>query len=118
MAEPKSVATGGTAGRHTKPASGRTQAPAPAASGRRRRAPKSYKKLTMNIAPEAFDRMQRYADSRDLTITELIKEALTLEEIVYSHRNYQWIYRDPESGRELEIKLVLGGVSANDPIPT
>lgn len=119
MAETKSAAaTNGSPGRHTKSTNAPTEALAPAPRVRRRRAPRTYKKLTMNMAPEVFDRLQRYAEGRDLTITELIKQALTLEEIVYSHRNYQWIFRDPESGRELEIKPVLGGVSASTPIPT
>jgi hypothetical protein len=65
----------------------------------------AYKKLTINLAPEVHEDLQRMADERGVTITELIRRAIALDKFVYEHRDADLLLRERD-GRELR-QIVL-----------
>lgn len=53
-----------------------------------------YKKLTINLAPEVHAELQRMADERGITITELIKRSVALDKFVWEHRDAELLIKD------------------------
>lgn len=47
----------------------------------------SYKKLTINVAPDVHEELQRLADAQGITITDLIKKSVALNKFVWEHRD-------------------------------
>jgi predicted transcriptional regulator len=60
-----------------------------------------YKKLTINVSPEVHEELQRLADARGITITELIKRAVALEKFVWEHREGELLLKEGDRVREI-----------------
>jgi len=42
-----------------------------------------YKRLTIDVAPEVYEELQRLADERGITLTELFKRAVAQDKFVW-----------------------------------
>lgn len=63
-----------------------------------------YKKLTINVAPEVHEELQRLADEMGgITITELIKRAVALQKFVWDHRSGELLLREGETLRQIVL---------------
>ena len=62
-----------------------------------------YKKLTINLAPELHEDLQRMAEARGITITELIRRAVALDKFVWEHRNAELLLKDGDEIRQIVL---------------
>ena len=62
-----------------------------------------YKKLTINLAPELHEELQRMADERRITITELIRRAVALDKFVWEHRTAELLLKDGDQIRQIVL---------------
>lgn len=67
-----------------------------------------YKKLTINLAPEVHEELQRLADERGITITELIKRAVALDKFVWENRDAELLLKDKDGDTIRQIVLLSG----------
>lgn len=63
-----------------------------------------YKKLTINVAPEVHEELQRLADEMGgITITELIKRAVALQKFVWEHRDGELLIREGDKVKQIVL---------------
>ena len=62
-----------------------------------------YKKLTINLAPELHEDLQRMAEARGITITELIRRAVALDKFVWEHRDAELLLKDGDEIRQIVL---------------
>jgi hypothetical protein len=62
-----------------------------------------YKKLTINVSPELHEELQRMADERGITITELIRRAVALDKFVHENRDAELLLRDGDKVRQIVL---------------
>ena len=62
-----------------------------------------YKKLTINLAPELHEELQRMAEERGITITELIRRAVALDKFVWEHRDAELLLKDGDEIRQIVL---------------
>jgi hypothetical protein len=60
-----------------------------------------YKKLTINVAPELHEELQKMAEERGITVTELIRRAVALEKFIYDNRDSELLLKDGDKVREI-----------------
>jgi hypothetical protein len=60
-----------------------------------------YKKLTINVSPELHEDLQRMANERGITITELIRRAVALDKFVHEHRDAELLLREGNKVRQI-----------------
>lgn len=77
------------------------------ASGRQRDA--QIHRFAINFTAEFFDELRDYAEDRGITITELVRQALTYERFLYEHRDWEFlmVQETPEGRRERQLVLPL-----------
>lgn len=64
-------------------------------------------RYTINFTKDFFDDLRSYADDRGITITELIRQALTYERFLYDHRDWEFVMAQETSEGRRERELVL-----------
>jgi hypothetical protein len=62
-----------------------------------------YKKLTINVAPELHEELQRMADERGITITELIRRAVALDKFIYENRDAELLLKEGDKVRQIVL---------------
>lgn len=62
-----------------------------------------YKKLTINVSPEVHEELQRLADERGITITDLIKRAVALDKFVWEHRDAELLLKEGDTVRQIVL---------------
>jgi len=63
-----------------------------------------YKKLTINVAPDVHEQLQKLADEMGgITITDLIKRAVALQKYVWEHRNGELLIKEGDSVRQIVL---------------
>lgn len=61
----------------------------------------TYKKLTIDMAPEVHATLVDLAAQRGITITELIKRALALDKFCWEHRDAELLVKDGHRVRQI-----------------
>lgn len=61
------------------------------------------KKLTINIASDLHGEIQRTAEERGITITELIRRAIALDKFVWDHRDAELLVKNGEDVRQIVL---------------
>jgi predicted CopG family antitoxin len=69
-------------------------------------AERRYKKLTINVAAEVYDELQKMAEERDLTVTDLVKRAIALDRFVWENRDGELLIKDKDSDTVRQIVLL------------
>lgn len=60
-----------------------------------------YKKLTINIAADLHDELQRAAAERGITVTELIRRAIALDKFIHDNSDSELLLRKGDEVRQI-----------------
>jgi hypothetical protein len=63
-------------------------------------------KLTISMPKWMLDELRRRARQRGVTVTELIRRAVSLEKMLFEDPNQEVILRDQETGKEIAIRIL------------
>jgi hypothetical protein len=62
-----------------------------------------YKKLTINLAADLHEDLQRMAQERGINVSELIRRAIALDKFVWEHREEELLLKNGDTTRQIVL---------------